>query len=354
MNIQSFEYSSFPIQVHFGRGTFSKLPELLKGSQKAFIIASPRLQNRVTKLSSSIGSERIFHFDEVIQHVPSSLVEKALAQQKIQKTDILVAIGGGSAIGLAKAMAFQLKQPIIAIPSTFSGSEMTNIWGISKDGLKTTGRDASVLPKDVVYDPELTENMPKDLAVKSAFNALAHLMEAAYAPDTNPITYNTSLLGINKIIAGLELLKTPEKLTPQANELLLFGAFLAGKGLGEVSMSLHHKAAHTLGGSFGMDHASVHTVIQPYVFAYQWDSLEKSLQKDFQKAYDHEFPPLKVQSLIRDLAAPISLKEIGFLEKNIEEAVGIMLSKPYANPKPLEKEGLTQMLNQAFAGILGS
>ncbi|WP_296704652.1 maleylacetate reductase [Algoriphagus sp.] len=352
MNIQSFEYKSFPIQVHFGQGTFSKLPELLKESRKAFIIASPRLQNRVKELSTTLSSERIFHFKEVVQHVPSHLVEKALMEQKKHQADILVAIGGGSAVGLAKAMALQLKQPIIAIPSTFSGSEMTNIWGISKDGLKTTGRDSSVLPQDVIYDPELTENMPKDLAVKSAFNALAHLMEAAYAPDTNPITYNNSLLGINKIIEGLDLLKTSEKLTPQANELLLFGAFLAGKGLGEVSMSLHHKTAHTLGGSFGMDHASVHTVIQPYVFAYQWNSLEKSLQNDFQKAYDHEFPPLKVQSLIQELGGPVALKAIGFSEENIKPAVKIMLAKPYANPKPLEEEGLIQMLKQAYSGTL--
>ncbi|MEN2283413.1 maleylacetate reductase [Algoriphagus sp. SE2] len=354
MKIQNFTYSSLPIRVHFGQGTFSKLPELLNQSNKAFIIASSRLQNRINELSSSLGSERVFHFDEVIQHVPSYLVDKALNEQQIQKTDVLVAIGGGSAIGLAKAMALQLKQPIIAIPSTYSGSEMTNIWGISKDGVKTTGRDASVLPKAVIYDPDLTKNMPKELAVKSAFNALAHLMEAAYAPDTNPITYNNSLLGINKIIEALDLLKTSDEITAEANDLLLFGAFLGGKGLGEVSMSLHHKTAHTLGGSFGMDHASVHTVIQPYVFAYQWDSLEHSLQRDFQKAYNQEFPPLKVQSLIRELGAPFSLKEIGFEENNMEEAAEIMLSKPYANPKPLEKEGLIQMLNQAYSGILHS
>ena len=261
----------------------------------------------------------------------------------------MLSIGGGSSVGLAKALALQNRLPIIAVPTTFAGSEQTNIWGISNEDGKTTGREDIVLPREVVYDPELTQTMPKRLAVMSAMNAMAHLMEAVYSPTGNPISRHHALLGMQELKKGLKNIAYQKTFTAEANEQILFGAYLAGKTLCEVSMSLHHKAAHVLGGSFGMQHAEVHTVLQAYVLAYQWPHLSSEIQQDF-VAVLGESPALALKNLAADAGAPTTLEEIGFAQEDITQAVNIMLSKPYPNPAPLVESQLLVMLEKAFEG----
>ena len=249
-------------------------------------------------------------------------------------------------------MALEDGLAIIAVPTTYAGSEQTNIYGISSKEGKRTGRDDRVLPKYVIYDPELSITMPKTLAVSSAMNAMAHLMKALYSPRGNPLTRLSAIKGIEVVREGLQLLSTEEKLGAESNEKLQFGAYLAGKCLCEVSMALHHKAAHVLGGSFGMEHSQVHTVLQSYVLAYQWPYLSKEIQKDFVQAFMSDYPPKALRKLAEDANAPIELKAIGFLEENIDKAASLMAANSYANIAPLKKEGLKKLLENAFHGIL--
>jgi alcohol dehydrogenase class IV len=265
-----------------------------------------------------------------------------------------VAIGGGSAIGLAKGLAIEDGRPIIAVPTTFAGSEQTNIFGISTEDGKTTGRDDRALPQVVVYDPNLTATMPKGLAVTSAMNAMAHLMEALYSPSGNPVTRSLAMQGMKTLKAGLETMAESDRLTQEANEQIQFGAYLAGKCLCEVDMALHHKTAHVLGGSFGMDHSKVHTVLQPYVLAYQWPYLDKAIQEDFKEALASENPAQVLKDLAANASAPTTLEAIGFQEADIEKAAFIMAANPYANIAPLSKEGLAGMLRNAYDGIIKS
>jgi alcohol dehydrogenase class IV len=352
MNFTHFEYTSFPNKVFFGEGSFSTVAKLLANYDKAFVIAGERQAACVQQLIDELGKERVIHFSNIVQHVPVELVEQARQQQVQAQTNVLVAIGGGSAIGLAKALALQNEHDIIAVPTTYAGSEMTNIWGLTTTAGKTTGRDMKVLPKYVVYDPMFTANMPTSLAATSAMNAMAHLMEAVYAHDTNPITYGYALDGMRKLREGLELLATTKQMTIQINQLLQYGSFIAGKALCDVSMSLHHKLAHVLGGTFGLAHADVHTVLQAYVLEYQWDALSSSVQQDFKEALQHPYPPVALQTLAKNVKAPTQLKEIGFTEKDIDKAVDTVLAKPYANPKPITKAGLEQLLQNALGGML--
>lgn len=350
MNITQFEFSSLPRNVHFGEGKLEELKNILANYQHAFVIGEPRVQAQIDKLKNQMGAEKITHFGEVIQHVPQILVDKALITLKEIKADVMVAIGGGSSIGLAKGLALETQIPIIAVPTTYAGSEMTNIWGISSENGKTTGRAVEVLPLHVIYDPQLTATMPVGLAATSALNAHAHLMEAIYAHDANPVTYASSLYGTKQIMKGMDLLSEQKALSPEVNNLLLLATFLAGKGLCEVSMSMHHKAAHVLGGSFGLEHSHVHAVLQAYVLEYQWEALSATVQKDFQDAMNHKYPPLALQEKVIKIAAPHTLEKIGFQKENIEKAAEIMMQKPYANPKPLTQEGIVKMLNNAFEG----
>jgi maleylacetate reductase len=352
--IMNFEYRSFPGKVHFGSGKIKLLPQLLSEYERVMIIASKRLAAHVDELSAAVGTSRVSWFSNIIQQVPESLVDEATAFRNEHHPAVLVAIGGGSAIGLAKALALDEYVPQIVVPSTFSGSEQTNIYGISSGGVKRTGRDDKVLPGIVIYDPDLMRTMPKSLAATSAVNAMAHVMEAMYSPSGNPVTTNNAMLGMQAIKKGMEDLAASGNLTKSATEKLLFGSFLAGKCLCEVEMGLHHKAAHVLGGSFGMEHSSVHTVLQPYVLTYQWPYLSEEIQSNFKKALHTDYPPKALKDLAENAGAQTNLEQIGFKKEDIEKAAEMIVSKPYANVAPISKEGLVKMLYNAYHGKIES
>jgi maleylacetate reductase len=347
----NFNYISYPNQVVFGKGKTSELPELLKQYSKIMAMGEGRWASHIQKVASAVGEDKLYYFDEIIQHVPQHLVDKAMEKLKAEKPDVLLAFGGGSAIGLAKALALETKLPIVAVPTTYAGSEQTNIWGISTEEGKTTGKSMDVMPKVVVYDSDLTAGLPLSLAVTSGMNALAHLMEAIYAPNGNPVTRHHALLGVEKIKLGLEEVAQEKKLTEKANIDIQFGAYLAGKCLCEVSMSLHHKMAHVLGGSFRLEHSYVHTVLQAFVLNYQWDYLSDEIQKDFIQVLGHQ-PAHKLQELSSQAGGPTDLKSIGFKREDIDKAVETVLAKPYENVAPLEKSKLVDMLIHAYEGSL--
>jgi len=346
----NFSYRSYPNHVYFGAGKIKILPGLLKDYQKVMVIATERLAKYVEPLKTALGSAQVTWFSKVVQHIPESLVSEATIFREKQHPDIIVAIGGGSAIGLAKAMALEKYIPQVVIPTTFSGSEQTNIYGISAGGVKKTGRDDKVLPGIVIYDPALFLTMPRDLAVTSAMNAMAHLMESMYSPSENPVTRNNAMLGMNTIKIGIEELALTVSLTESAIEKLMFGSFLAGKCLCEVEMALHHKVAHVLGGSFGMEHSTVHTVLQSYVLAYQWPYLSQEIQNDFKQVLKSGHPPRALKELAERAGAKTDLKSIGFREEDIEKAAEIIISKPYVNVAPVAKEKIVRMLSDAYIG----
>ncbi len=347
-----FRYRSAQVDLVFGRGAYLKAAEVLAAYERVFVIGTKRSAQQLQKLQNALSQQQLTLFQEVVQHVPQFLVDRCAERLSRSKGQVILAIGGGSAIGLAKALALQTALPIIAIPTTYAGSEMTNIWGISEQGKKTTGRDTKVQPRYVFYDPDLTQTMPMAVAATSAMNAMAHLMEAVYAHDRNPISHELSLLGIRKLLAGMNQMVEAGELSAEANENLLFGAYLAGKSLGEVSMALHHKAAHVLGGSFGLEHAKVHTVMQAYVLEFQWEGLSAEIQKAFFSALGDDYPPRVLKNIADRMGAPTDLQSIGFKRKNIPKAADIMLQKPYPNPVPLERGRLEAMLERAYDGDL--
>jgi alcohol dehydrogenase class IV len=326
------------------------LPQLLKDYDKVMMIASKRMSGYVDQFNSVLGGDCVSWFSNITQHVPETLVEEARAFREEHQPGALVAIGGGSAIGLGKALSLDEYIPQIAVPTTFSGSEQTNIYGISSGGVKRTGRDDRVLPGTVIYDPELVLTMPKNLAVTSAMNSMAHVMEAMYSPSGNPVTSNIAMQGMCALKNGIRELAVSDSLAGNVIEKLFFGSFLAGKCLCEVEMALHHKAAHVLGGSFGMEHSSVHTVLQPYVLAYQWPYLSPELQNDFKNVLESEHPPKALKELAENAGAKTNLKGIGFKEDDIEKAAEMIVSKPYANLAPISKEGVAKMLYNAYHG----
>ncbi|MEP6594920.1 MAG: maleylacetate reductase [Ginsengibacter sp.] len=352
----NFVYQSIANKVYFGEEHLKALPNIIReaGGNRLFVITSPRKPNQAITddLERAFGADHVFLFSEIVQHVPKQIVDKALALAKEHRPDTLIAIGGGSAIGLAKGMALQTGLPILAIPTTYAGSEMTNVYGITEHGVKTVGKDLKVLPRSVIYAPSLTATMPLQLAAKSSMNAMAHLVEAIYAFDVNPVTYQNALLGIRFLKEGMEILINQKSLN-EANEKIQFGAYLAGKCLCEVSMALHHKVAHVLGGNFSLDHGSVHTVLLPYVLDFQYMGLSENSKEDLEKILNAENPPLKLKTLAEQMDVATNLKSIGFKKEDISKATAQILAiKKFPNPVDISETNINDLLQRSYEGRL--
>ncbi|MGV3499412.1 MAG: maleylacetate reductase, partial [Hydrogenophaga sp.] len=264
--------------------------------------------------------------------------------------DCAVAIGGGSTSGLGKAIALGSGLPILAIPTTYAGSEMTPIYGITEAGLKKTGKDFKVLPKSVLYDPELTLTLPVGLSVTSGINAIAHAAEGLYSVEGNPVIDLMAEEGIAAIGRALPRIVANAK-DVQARSDALYGAWLCGIVLGSVGMALHHKLCHTLGGSFNLPHAETHTVVLPHALAYNAAAAPQAMQR-IARALGRDDG--KAAQAVFDLAkangAPVALRDIGMQAGDLDKACDIALQNQYPNPRPLEARAIRELLQAAWEG----
>lgn len=351
----SFTYEALPARVVFAPGAVRQLPGELDrmGAKRALILSTQEQWGAATQIAALIGERMVGLFDRAVMHVPVEIAEAAREEARTLAADVLVAIGGGSTTGLAKAVALTSGLPIVAIPTTYAGSEMTPIWGLTADGVKKTGRDLKVLPRTVLYDPELTLELPVAMSVTSGLNAIAHCVEGLYSKDANPITSMMAEDGIRAIATALpKILRNPGDL--DARSEALYGAWLAGAVLGAVGMALHHKLCHTLGGSFGLPHAETHTVILPHAIAYNLSAAPAAMERVVRALNAAGLQARDAASGIWDLAAglhaPVALEEIGMLRRNLEKAADLAVENPYWNPRSVTRGGVRDLLEDAFHG----
>lgn len=236
----------------------------------------------------------------------------------------------------------------MAIPTTFAGSELTPIWGLTEDGIKTTGRDARVLPKTVIYDPELTLTLPPAAAGTSGINAMAHSVEALYAENANPVASLMAEESLRALATSLpKIIAQPEDLAARSEAL--YGAWLAGLVLGTVGVALHHKLCHTLGGSFAMPHAEIHTLILPHAAAYNAAAAPDAMAR-VARALGVQNAPAGLFDLAISVGAEMALSEFGMTEADLDRAAEIALTNPYYNPRPIEKGAIRALLDDAYYG----
>jgi maleylacetate reductase len=298
-----------------------------------------------------LGSLSVGIFHGAMMHVPIDTARQARETAKHLNADCCVAIGGGSTIGLGKAIALESGLPIVAIPPTYAGSEMTPIYGLTEDGIKKTGRDRKVLPKAVIYDPELTLSLPPKIAGPSGMNAIAHCVEGLYAMDGNPIVSMFAAEGIRALARSLpRVVGAPgdiEALDARADAL--YGAWLAGTVLGAVGIGIHHKLCHTLGGTFNLSHADVHTVILPHAVEFNTKAAPAAMRITAE-ALGVQNAAQGLFDLALRIGAPVALKDIGMPADGLERAAELATRNPYANPRPVEYAGVLTLLRNAWNG----
>jgi maleylacetate reductase len=346
----AFTYDMLPSRVVFGVGCLDNLPEEIErlGASRALVLSTPEQREAGQQMVDRLGARAAGLFDRAVMHVPIEIAEQARERAKALGADCCVAVGGGSTTGLAKAIALVSMLPILSIPTTYAGSEMTPIWGITESGLKKTGRDPRVLPKTVLYDPTLTVSLPPMLSATSGMNSIAHCVEALYSKDANPIVSMIAEEGIRALAAGLPIVvKDPANLEARSNAL--YGAWLGGVSLGAVGMALHHKLCHTLGGSFNLPHAETHTVVLPHATAYTAPAAPEAMSR-IARALRAQSAAEGLYDLAASLGAPTSLAALGLKAADLERAADIAVQNPYYNPRPITRERIRALLQDAFEG----
>jgi maleylacetate reductase len=281
-------------------------------------------------------------------HTPVEVTETAIAAYAAAGADCVVSLGGGSTTGLGKAIAVRTGADQVVVPTTYAGSEMTDILGETSAGEKTTRRDPAIRPEVVVYDVDLTLTLPVGLTVTSALNAIAHGMEALYAPDRNPVIEAMVRDALPAFRDALPvILANPQD--REARAKALFAAWGCSTALGYASMALHHKLAHVLGGSFGLPHAETHAVLLPHTTAYNEPAV-RDLLAPIADTFGQGSAGRGLWHFAQSVRAPLRLADLGLTEADLDRATGIATKNPYANPRPVTRDGIRQLLQQAFDG----
>jgi alcohol dehydrogenase class IV len=338
-------------RVRFGAGTLAMLADEIAalGCRRALVLSTPEQAASAEHVASLLGRSAAGVYTKAVMHVPIETAHEARDVARRLNADCAVAIGGGSTTGLGKAIALESGLPIVAVPTTYAGSEMTPIFGLTAGGVKTTGRDPRVLPKSVIYDPELTLGLPVTLSIESGLNAIAHAAESLYATDANPIVSLMAEEGIRALATALPRLPdAPRDLAARSDAL--YGAWLCGVTLAHAGMALHHKLCHTLGGSFNLPHAATHTVILPHALAYNAEAAPQAMLA-IARALGAADAPQGVFELERRLGAVTALKDIGMPEDGLDRAADLAVQAAYPNPRPLERAAIRALLQRAYEGL---
>ena len=350
MMMRSFTYDALPGRVVFGEGAFARVPDEIDqlGGRRILLIADRSGRQWGQQLVARFGARIVGTISEVRPHVPIADAEAARKLARHGDADTVVTVGGGSATGLGKAVALERPIPIVAIPTTYAGSEMTPIWGLTRGARKETGRDPAVQPRTVIYDPLLTLSLPPQISGPSGMNALAHCAEALYAEGANPITSLMAEQGIRVLARGMpRVVAEPGDIDGRTE--VLAGAYLAGAAFAVAGSGIHHKICHVLGGAYDLPHAEMHTVVLPHALAYVSPSEPEAIGQ-MAAALGEPDVPGAVFDLARRIGAPASLAQIGMPGDRLDEAAALIAEASAGTAMEITGSDARALLDDAFAG----
>lgn len=349
-----FAHETLPQRVVFAPGDAASAvaDEVARlGARRVMVIAAPAESSLADAVSAGIPAA--VRHDEVVMHVPVEVAGRARKAAADTAADALLCVGGGSTTGLAKAVAMTGSPvaglPIIAVPTTYAGSEATNVWGLTDGDTKTTGVDAHVLPRSIVYDATLMLTLPVDMSVASGLNAMAHCIDTMWGPRADPINRVLAAEGIHALRVGLSTV-VADSTAIEGREQTLYGAYLAGVAFASAGSGMHHKICHVLGGMFNLPHAQTHAVVLPHVLAFNAPNAPEA-ERRIAQAFGSRTASAGLADLRATLDAPTALKDYGMPEHGIAKAVApIRAAVPANNPTPVTEDNLTALLRAAWEG----
>lgn len=349
MSVAAFTYRARPSTVVFGRGARSRVAEWIDriGGRRALVLSTPQQEADARALAGEIGGRAAGVFAGAAMHTPIAVTQQALEVVRSTGADCVVSLGGGSTTGLGKAIALRTDLPQIVVPTTYAGSEATDILGETDGGRKTTIRDEKVRPEVVIYDPDLTLGLPVAMSVTSGLNAIAHAAEGLYAPDRNPVTSLMALEGMRALREGLPRLVAAPR-DPDARSDALYGAWLCGTVLGSVAMALHHKLCHVLGGSFDTPHAETHAILLPHTVHFNEKAVPELLRPA--AALFGGSAGGGLWDFAGSLGAPLALRDLGLTEADLDRAAQLATKNPYENPRAFDATSIRALLQAAWEG----
>lgn len=344
-----FTYVSRPATIVFGEGKSSDVGAWLErlGVRRALVLSTPHQEADAVALAATLDGRSAGVFPRATMHTPVSVTEQATAEVARLDADCVVSLGGGSTTGLGKAIALRTDLIQVVVPTTYAGSEVTDILGQTDAGEKTTVRDPRILPELVIYDPDLTLGLPAAMSVVSGLNAMAHAAEGLYAKDRNPITSMMAVEGLRAMRNGLPRI-VAEPRDRAARSDALYGAWLCGTVLGSVAMALHHKICHTLGGSFDTPHAETHAVMLPHTVAFN-EAVAADQLAPAAALFGGKFGA-GLWDFATSLSAPASLRDLGLSEADLDRASEIAARNAYPNPRPFDRKAIRSLLQEAWEG----
>ena len=346
----TFAHETLAQRVLFGTGMAAEnlAAEVDRlGASRIMVIAAPYEAEMAASVTADI--DVVLRYSDVVQHVPIETAELARAEALEHDIDLIVSVGGGSTTGLAKAITMATGIPIVAVPTTYAGSEATNVWGLTEAERKTTGVDNRVLPVAIVYDAALTYSLPTELTVASGLNALAHDIDSMWAPRADPINQALAAEGIRALATGLRGVVADPR-NRDGRESTLYGAYLSAVAFASAGSGLHHKICHVLGGTYNLPHAQTHATVLPYVLAFNAPFAPEAEQRIAQ-AFGAPSALTGLDRLRQGLNAPQALRDYGFDEESIPEAAEIIMPLiPASNPRAATEADIQQLLRLAWAG----
>ncbi|NUO91934.1 MAG: maleylacetate reductase [Dermatophilaceae bacterium] len=344
---QVLVHQGLATRVLIGAGSLQHVPaEVARiGAERVLLVATHSASAPGDALADALGARLAARFDGATVHTPVEVTERALAVVADHGVDAVVALGGGSAVGLGKALSARTGIPQVAVPTTYAGSEVTPVLGETEAGVKTTRRDPALAPGTVVYDPELTSSMPRGLTLTSALNALAHAVEALWAPDRTPVSDALATEACREIVGGLpDVLADLGDLAARAR--VQAGAWLAGTCLAQTRMGLHHQLAHALGGSFDLPHAELHAMLLPHVMEFDLPAARHAARR-LELALGAD-PVRVVRGLAEAHEGARRLRELGVPRDALAAVARSVVDAPYPNPRPLDVGSVTALLERVW------
>lgn len=348
-SLRSFVYAPQPSRIVFGRGTIAQTGDeiALLGARRALVLSTPQQKADAEALSDRLGNLSAGVFSGATMHTPVDVTERAMEVFSASGADCVVSLGGGSTIGLGKAIASRNDTPQVALPTTYAGSEVTPILGETENQVKKTRRGSEILPEVVIYDPDLSDGLPAAFSVTSGLNAMAHAAEGFYARDGNPISRLMALEGLRALKQALPAI-VADPADRQGRDNALFGSWLCGTVLGAVGMSIHHKLCHVLGGGLDLPHAETHAILLPHTIAFVEEAVPDELAPVAALFGGHAGAGLF--DFAQSVDAPTRLADLGVEEMQLDAMADLATKDPYWSPRPLQREAIRALLQDALVG----